>query len=178
MHIGFILIGIVVTILVLLKKLSDEGISLGGLNPFRVRVRTVTKTVDPPVYRLNSPLEAAGLLLVSRAKVDGDMTTEDKAWLLSVFQEQLHLTDSEATSLLRHSAELFGDGVAVRENLQEVLEPVMKQFTDEQGESIVSMMEQLACIDGNPHALKLELVASTKTQFEVYRAGKASTWGR
>ena len=81
MHIILGLLGTIVTILVLLHRLAEAGIDLGGLNPYfwHRRRQWRKKYQGNPVYRMDDPMDATAILMVAAAKADGDMTREDKS---------------------------------------------------------------------------------------------------
>ena len=60
MHIIFGLLGTIVTILILLNRLADAGIDLGGLNPFLwSRRRKWRKQYEGnPVFKIENPMDA------------------------------------------------------------------------------------------------------------------------
>ena len=70
MHVLLGLLGTIVTILVLLYRLSDIGINLGGLNPFSWRRRRAwqQKLEANPIFSLEDPREVAAVLLVGTAE--------------------------------------------------------------------------------------------------------------
>ncbi len=80
MHIILGVLGIVVTILILLNRLSESGIDIGWLNPFSwYRRRKYRQQHDlNPIFKLESPLDIAALYLVGVAKADGDITVSQK----------------------------------------------------------------------------------------------------
>ena len=59
MHILLGLLGTIVTILVLLYRLSDSGIDLGGLNPFSWRRQRAwrQKFAANPIFSLEDPVQ-------------------------------------------------------------------------------------------------------------------------
>ena len=60
MHIVLGLLGAIVTILVLLSRLADAGISLGGLNPFlwHRRRKWQNKMSGDPIFQVDHPMDA------------------------------------------------------------------------------------------------------------------------
>lgn len=75
------LLGAIVTVLVLLKRLADAGIDLGGLNPFARRRRRAwqNKFEANPLFGLEAPMDAAAALAVGVAKASGDVSSEQKS---------------------------------------------------------------------------------------------------
>ncbi len=112
MHLILAFLGTVVTILILVNRLSDAGLDIGWLNPFTWRRRRAwrNKLEGNPVFSLSEPLEVAALLSTAVAKLDGEISREEKAALLELFKHEFNRTDEEAADLLRSSTYLFGDG--------------------------------------------------------------------
>lgn len=160
MHIILGLLGAVVTILVLLHRLAGMGVDLGGLNPFLWRRRRSwrQKFEANPAFSLDDPLEIAALLVVGTAKVDGDMSAEEKRALLGEFETTFSLAPSKASELLAGSAHLLGDAEILRTQLDDVLSGRPDLFSDAQVESVLEMMERIAHIGGAPTAGQLELI--------------------
>ena len=77
MHLVLGFLGTVVTVLFLLDRL---GIDLGGMNPFYwYRRRAFAKKYgSDPIYSIEDPIHVAALLIIGAAKLDGDLTAEQK----------------------------------------------------------------------------------------------------
>ncbi len=88
MHIVLGALAIIVTVLILLNRLADAGIDRGGFNPFPWRRRHTwrSKLDANPLFLLEDPKEIAALLAVGVAKIDGDMSSEEKRALLAEFE--------------------------------------------------------------------------------------------
>ena len=88
MHILLGLLGTIVTLLVILYRLADVGIDLGGLNPFAWRRRRAwrQKFESNPIFALSDAREIAAVLLTGVAKIDGDLSAEEKRELLREFE--------------------------------------------------------------------------------------------
>ena len=101
------LLGMIVTIVVLLNRLADAGIDLGGLNPFLLRRRRAwrQKFEANPIFSLEEPMEVAAVLAVGVAKADGDMSAEQKQALLMSFERTLGLdrTSSQGSARLQRA---------------------------------------------------------------------------
>lgn len=164
MHILLGLLGAIVTILVLLHRLADIGIDLGGLNPFMWRRRRAwrQKYEANPIFSLRDPIDIAALLVVGVAKIDGDMSAQEKRALLGEFETTFELTESKASALLGGSAHLIGDGQVLQTQIDDVLAGRRELFSEQQVESVLEMMERVAHIDGAPTARQLALIDSVR----------------
>ena len=160
MHIIFGLLGTIVTILILLNRLADAGIDLGGLNPFLwSRRRKWRKQYEGnPVFKIENPMDATAILMVAAAKADGDLSKEDKSLLLNLFETEFKLSKKDAAGLLISSAHLLGDGTEVRSNVKKFLFPSKAAFTASQSLSAISLITKAAGGEDNAHLNARELL--------------------
>lgn len=145
---GFL--GLLVTVLILLSRLADAGIDLGGLNPFLWRRRRAwrQKFEANPLFGLEQPMDVAAVLAVGVAKADGDMSTQQKQTLLERFQQTFNIDARTAEDLLSSSAHLAGDGRILRDQVHDVVARSKEQFTDSQIDSTLSLLEEIAAVEG------------------------------
>lgn len=144
------MLGVIVTVLVLLSRLADAGIDLGGLNPFLTRRRRAwrQKFEANPLFGLDKPMDVAAVLAVGVAKADGDMSMEQKQALLASFQQTFRIDGLAAEELLASSAHLVGDGRILRDQIHDVVARSKEHFTDIQIESTLSLLEEIAALEG------------------------------
>lgn len=176
MHIILGVLGALVTILILLNRLSEAGIDVGWLNPFSWnRRRKYRKQHDLNLmFKLESPLDVAALYLVGAAKADGDMTASQKAALLTIFREEFHLSDNAAKQLLASSVHLIGNGQAFYATPELALQRVYDKLTAEQVESILSLVQQVVNVDGTPSSQQTHFIRRVTEAMPVFRLG--SKW--
>lgn len=167
MHIVLGILGTIVTILILLNRLAEAGIDLGGLNPFlwQRRRRWRKKLEGNPIYHVDSPMDATALLATATAKMDGDLSSDEKRMLLSAFAEEFEVSKRDAAGLLISSAHLLGDGEALRNNLEKVLQPSLESFTEDQAGSAIGLLNKVCEIDPAENELKRELVEQVEGIF-------------
>jgi hypothetical protein len=160
-HIILSLLGTIVTVMVLLSKLADAGISLGGLNPFlwKRRRHRENNLTGNPIYNINEPMDASALLMTAAAKIDGDMTGTDKSIILSAFEDEFGLSRKEAAGLLISSVNLLGKGDSITAKLDQIIKPSLMNFTESQSHSTISLLESLCAANLEPSDLRQEFVA-------------------
>jgi uncharacterized tellurite resistance protein B-like protein len=160
MHIVLGALGSIVTVLWLLHRLAEMGVSLGGLNPWSWRRRRNWRAAYEanPIFSITSPMEVTALLIAAAAKADGDLSLDEKQAILRMFEREFHLSDRDAAALLTSSTHLLGKGDEVNENLAGVLQPSQASFTESQAQSAVAMIEEIAAVGGNPSRLQAEFV--------------------
>jgi uncharacterized tellurite resistance protein B-like protein len=168
MHIILAALGTIVTILILLNRLAEAGIDLGGLNPFfwQRRRQWKKKYQGNPVYSIESPMEMTALLMTATAKADGDMSSEEKIALLRFFKDEFHMSRRDAAGMLISSAHIFGNGEEVRANLEKVLKPSLEEFSEEQAQSALKLLESVCEIDSAGNELKREFVERVRQVFQ------------
>jgi len=139
-------LGAIVAILILLNRLADAGIDLGGLNPFlwRRRKNWKDKLEGNPIYQIDSPMDVVALYMLAVVKADGDMTKEDKTNLLQLFSSEFNLSDKEASSLLISSSHLLGNGEEAQDNVAKVFEKSLPNFTESQMKSSQELIRKAA----------------------------------
>jgi uncharacterized tellurite resistance protein B-like protein len=169
MHVVLGLLGVIVTILVLLNRLAEAGIDLGGLNPFlwSRRRKWKNKYHGNPIYQLDDPMELAGLLMVGIAKIEGDMSKEQKGIILKMFEEEFKLSKRDAVDLLLSCVHLYGKGDEFRGDISKIIKPCREKLTEDQSISILKLLEDIAQLEGNPSDLQNALLSSVKSEIKI-----------
>ncbi|MGI9332649.1 MAG: tellurite resistance TerB family protein [Gammaproteobacteria bacterium] len=173
MHIVLGVLGTLVTLLILFKRLSDAGIDLGWLNPFLWhRRRTWRKKYEAdPLHSLDKPMEIAAALMFGTAMADGAISTEQKTALLAAFRDQFHLAEREATQLLGSTAFVIKDGEELRAKLRPFLQRTREHLKPEQVRSTIELCNAIAGCDGSASAAQLQFL-------DAVRAGLAPNESR
>ena len=168
MHIILGALGLIVTILVLVNRLSDAGIDIGWLNPFSWRRRRAwrKKYEGNPIFSLKEPLEVAALLATTIAKIDGEISIDEKQALLSLFQSEFNKTEKEASDLLMSSIYLFGDGQEAIAKPEKIMEMALERFSEDQARSVVSLLNTVKEISGNNSRIKEKYIGSVSSEFD------------
>lgn len=167
MHIILGILGTIVTILVLFKRLSDAGLDIGWLNPFTWRRRRAwrKKIEGNPVFSLDSPLEAAAMLATAVAKIDGEISREEKTTLLSLFQSEFGKTEKEASDLLLSSIYIFGDGEDALNKPAKIIQRSLDKFSEDQAKSVMSLLTEIQQIDPSNAKEKERFIAEIDNVF-------------
>jgi hypothetical protein len=164
MHVILGLLGTIVTILYLLHRLADMGIDLAGLNPFYWRRRRAwrKKYEGDPIYAVENPMEIAAIVTVAVAKIEGDITAEQKQLLLTEFSERFSLSDRDASQLLGSATHLLGHPQIIGNQLDGLFERNANLFSADQAESLTAMMQRVAAAEGAPSETQIELMNSVR----------------
>ncbi len=164
MHILLGLLGGIVTILYLLDRM---GIDLGGLNPFYwYRRRAFAKKYgSDPIYSVEDPIHVAALLVIGAAKLDGDLTTEQKQAAQVQFETELKLDPKEASQLFGSAAHLLAAPQLLDRQMRKLAEVNKNRFSQAQAQSIVDMMVEVASAGGQPSPSQREYIENVRASF-------------
>ncbi len=177
MHIVLALLGTIVTILVLMSRLADAGIDLGGLNPFlwNRRRKWRQKYEGNPLFKIDSPLDATAILMVATAKADGDMSREDKSLLLNLFETEFNLSKKDAAGLLISSAHILGNGKEFT-NVESFLKPSKATFSDTQANSAIELVSKIAGDPSSMHENVQDLLQQIQQELTPDIKNPDKTW--
>jgi len=150
MHIILGILGSVITILVLVNRLKETGIDLGRLNPFTWarRKKWQKKYHADPAFTLDRPMEAVAGLLYVMAKCSGEITREQKEYILNLYQKEFKLSEDKARELLSSSSFLLKDEDQIIDHLKDYLKPSLDKFDSEKKQSALDMLHQVADCEG------------------------------
>ncbi len=83
------IVGAVITILILVRRLGGAGFDPSSLNPFQWyrRHKWRQRYHAKSLYSCDNSLEAAALLLVTTAKCDGDISGNQKQAILKTIEQ-------------------------------------------------------------------------------------------
>jgi hypothetical protein len=177
MHIILGALATIITILILVNRLSDNGIDIGWLNPFTWKRRRewAKKYHANPAYSLTSPMEVTGLIMVALAKSDGDMSSDQKREIKDKFVETFHMTEDQATAFITSSVFLLKDDISIVRDMNKLLRPSMAVFTEEQARSAYTLFNHISSFDGPPNQFQQEIADSFRSAFQD-RFSSAVSW--
>ena len=162
-----VVLGLLTSIITILYLLDRMGVNLGGLNPFDWRRRRAwaAKYQGDPIYSVEDPIHVAALLIVGVAKLDGDLSAEQKRVILSQFESRFSLDKRASSELLGSAAHLFGAPQVIDAQLDGVAEKNKKQFSGDQSESVLEMMVEVATAEGEASAKQRGYITKVRSIF-------------
>ena len=178
MHIVIGFLTSVVTILWLLHRLAEMGIDLGGLNPFFWRRRRAwrKKYQADPIYSLDDPMEVAAVVVVAIAKLDGDISAEEKAAAIAEFARSFSLDDKAALQLFGAASHLLGQAQVIDSQVEGLLHQHKNLFTGEQIESVLAMMTRVASTNDSLTEEQQSYLSKFKSHVRAPAAVAEGTW--
>ena len=102
-----------------------------------------------PAFQLSQPIDAIALLAAATAKIDGDISLEEKDGIKNLFQTTFDLSEAESTKLLGASVYLLGSGEGIYENPEKVIEPCLENFSATQKSLSVDLIRSVMELSPN-----------------------------
>jgi uncharacterized tellurite resistance protein B-like protein len=161
-----------------LSALQSSGFQFSSLNPFLAWRRWQWRKTygDKPLYKLEHPIDAAGVLLLGIVKADGEITSEQKQELLAIFQKEFDLSRDRASDLLLASSHLIRDELYLVDRLDKILERSAGRFERATADSLLALMRRMASLDGSINTEQQKLLDATERYFAARFQPPPSRW--
>lgn len=174
MHIILGMLGSMISILYLLDRL---GVDIGWINPWSWRRRQAwaKKFGGDPIYSVEEPVDVAAMMIVGTIKLEGDLTVEQKASVLSQFEKRFSLDSRAASALFSSAAHLLGGPQVIGMQLDGLASRHKNTFKPDQVESMIGMIENIAVAGGRMSEVQRTYVESLRSNF-VSPSPKKGTW--
>ncbi|MHC9511803.1 TerB family tellurite resistance protein [Kangiella sp. M94] len=155
-----IIIGLLTALGTLLYVMERMRIDIGWLNPWAWKRRRAWAKLSAgnPVYGLDKPIDAIALIATAAAKIDGDLSIEEKEALKNIFRNTFNQSEHEASQLLGSSVYLLGPGEDVFHSPEKVLQRSLDKFSAEQKVSSMKLLSEIIHVGGAPSSLQQEFV--------------------
>ena len=172
-----IIIGFLTTLVTVLYLLDRLGIDIGGLNPFAWRRRRAwaEKYKGDPIYSVEDPVQVAALLSLGIAKLEGDISAEQKQAALQQFESGFSMSASEAAQLFGSAAHLLGAPQVVDKQMKGLFERNTDRFSRDQAASVLDMMIEISSSSGSPTDAQKQFIEEFRLQF-VAEKKEPGTW--
>jgi hypothetical protein len=176
MHIVIAAITVLIGLIWALVALQRSGFRLSSLDPFAWYRRTQwnNRLNTNPLYNLQTPLEAAAVLLLGVAKCEGEISAEQKKELTSIFENEFHQTPDEAADLLVASAYLIRNEIYLVDNLPKILEKSADGFAEVHVQSLLSLMRRVSTLEGPANHEQEKLIGETEKYFKTKTSRKTA----
>lgn len=173
MHIVLGLLGSLISILYLLERI---GVDIGWLNPWSWRRRRawVKKYEGDPIYSIEDPIHVAAILIIGVAKLEGDLSTEQRSAALRQFEEIFSLDPRAASELLGSATHLLGAPQIIGTQLDGVAKRNKHTFKPDQAASMIEMIQQIATVGGAMSDAQREFIDMLRSHF--VSPSRKGTW--
>jgi len=164
MHVVIALLGSIATILYILNHL---GVDIGWLNPYwwSRRRKWAAKYQGDPIYSIEDPLHVAALLVIGVAKLEGDLTAEQKHAIKDQFSVKFSMGEKDSSELLGSAAHLLAAPQLIGAQLTELARRSQSKFSSEQAESMLAMMDVVAAAEGSSSSGQRDYVDGMRSLF-------------
>jgi hypothetical protein len=171
MHVLLGLLGSLITILYILDRL---GFDLAGMNPFYWRRRRAwaKKYEGDPIYSVEDPIEVAAILIIGVARLEGDLSAEQKRVAQEQFASAFSMDARAAAQLLGSASHLLGAPQVIDAQLDGLIEKNKDLLSTEQSQSMIEMMLAVAAACDTQTARQREYLDKVTSQFAVRQKGE------
>ena len=150
-----IIIGVLTTITGLfwaITALQNSG-AIDTLNPFLWyrRNQWKKKSSQKSIHYLSEPIDVAGLLIVGIAKIEGDLSRELKKEILSIFENEFHLSRNKSQQLFGSSIFIMKDEIITVKEVKNILSKSQNRFDQDKVDSLISILERVSKFDCKPN---------------------------
>jgi hypothetical protein len=147
-----------------LYRLHNSGFDLGALNPFHLlrRLKWQNQMNTKPIYSIENPMEAAALLLIATAKLDGEITREQRHFIIQLFITEFSLTENMANELYAASSYLLKDATNIIPEVRLILEPCKTAFKPNHIATLLEMLDKIAGSENSPTVAQSELIVEVR----------------
>ncbi len=160
-----------------INSLQRSGFRFSSINPFYWHRRNQwrKKYSENPLYTLENPMDVAAALLLGVAKLEGEISREQKNRILEVFTEKFGLDQNQALDLFSATAFMLQTENNFVKNIEKVIAPAKDKFTQSQVDSTLELLHEIATMDSELCEQQSELVRSIKQIFNSANA-PAKNW--
>jgi hypothetical protein len=147
-----------------LYRLHTSGVDLNSFNPFYwFRRRKWQNQINTkPIHLLENPVEAAALLLVATAKLDGEITREQKRFVIQLFIAEFSISETAAHELYATSSYLLKDVDNIIAEVRLILEPCRAAFKPNHIATLIEMLHKVASEESSPTVAQNELILEVR----------------
>lgn len=177
MHIIIGLITAIAGLIWALNSLQNSGFDINSLNPFAwARRRKWRKTLGvKPMHALTNTMDAAALLVVAMAKVDGDITRDSKMEILGLFEQEFGVKRSQSIELFSASTYMLGDVMDMAAEVRHVLAPTKDKFEPSHTQKLLTMLKQVGSLENEPSAKQRAIIDAVTKVFNLDKP-QAENW--
>ena len=171
-----IILGALTAIISILFILDRLGVDVGWLNPFDWRRRRAfaKQFGADPIYSIEDPMHIASLLIIGAAKLDGELTAQQRQAAQRQFETKFSLSESDAKGLFSSAAHLLAAPQLLENQLGKLADRNRERLSPAQAESLIDMMNAVVAVDGGPSATQVEFIELLGSTFVPHQS--EGTW--
>ena len=166
MHIIIGLITAIAGLIWALYRLQQSGVDLNSFNPFHWlrRKKWEAQVGTKPLHRLDNSMEAAAVLIVAMAELDGTVTRETKSSVLQLFIREFELSEKDAAEMYATASYLLKEAAYLPVEVKNILAPSKQQFQPNQTELLLGMLAQVSTTEGEANQTQTELLEAVRRE--------------
>lgn len=111
--------------------------------------------------------EAAAVIIVGTLKQEGEISREQKQTVITLFTDNFNLENQDAADLFSSSSHLVHDNeLNFDQSVPHILKLSMKQFTPEMIVTFLSLLEDVATLEGQPTKAQTDIIEMVRDVFK------------
>ncbi len=172
-----VVLGALTAIISILYILDRLGIDVGWWSPFHWRRRRAfaKRFGADPIYSVEDPIHLASLFVIGVAKLEGDLTAEQKQVAQEQFESSFRMEPREASELFGSAAHLLAAPQLIETQLNNLAEKNSGRFSGDQADSLLQMMTAVASAGGAPSATQQAFLDKARGLFPA-QPSPQGTW--
>lgn len=149
-----------------LYSLHRAGFDVTSLDPTAWARRRKWRRLygTKPIFTLEQPMEVAALLIIAVLKQEGEISREQKAAVIDIFQSTFHQTEAQARDVFASSVYLLKDELNLDQSVPGILAVSRDRFTTGQAESLLTLLEQVASLEGPVTDAQRRIIDAVRTE--------------
>lgn len=166
------ILGLVVAVAFALGALKRNGVDIGWLNPFTFfhRLSWRRKSMVPPLYALDHPIDVVAVLALAAVQTSGMVTSKQKEGVLALLRQHLSMDEAEANKLWILSSHLLRHRALDAREVPGVLTKSAGKFSDYHQKTLLTVVKAAIAIEPPENAAQTELVEAIEAFFSQLKA--------
>ncbi len=151
-----------------LYRLHNSGVDLNAFNPFHWfrRRKWQQKINSKPLHLIENPMEAAAVLLVATAKLDGEITREQKNFIIRLCAQEFSISEKVSAELYATSSYMLKDVDNVVDEVRLILEPCKAAFKASHVTTLIEMLHKVAGEESPPSEAQNALIIEVRKNLD------------
>ncbi len=117
-----------------------------------------------PIDDLIDPRQVATVLMIETAKCAGEITSDQKSKVMELIQSHFQMSEAAANEMMISVAFMTRDVPDIENVLSKILRPIHYDLTEEEKRELITMMCEVASLDGLENEYQSRFVGIVKNK--------------
>ena len=130
----------------LIKFFQRSNINWNPFSFFR-RLKWQTRVGIKPIYNLSKPIEVSAVFMLGIAKLEGEISREQKENILQIFQNEFNLNKDQSQEMFVFATFILKDEYTILSSAAKILKNSSPHFTAEQANALIEELKHISSIN-------------------------------